>query len=62
MGCSLLVFFDPGSAWQGKICFFSKMLAPATSKGCLLEAFEYIKPTSRHPLDVAGYFFLHVFQ
>ena len=29
---------------------------PATSKWCLLEAFKYIKPTNRHPLDVAGVF------
>ena len=26
-----------------------------TSKGCL-EAFKYLKPTNRHPLDVAGLF------
>ena len=29
---------------------------PATSKGCFLEAFNGIKPTNRHPLDVAASF------
>ena len=27
---------------------------PAASKGCLLEAFKYVKRINRHPLDVAG--------
>ena len=28
---------------------------PRPSKGCLLEAFEYLKTTNKHPLEGAGH-------